>query len=117
MAEETEGYPKDCVEDGQTPLHLLQPEQILAPLVLKEGGFLAYNRGTVAPRSQGWRGEVLTKTRGGDGVHINLVIADLLVALSVGCWLGQSGALIAMASSYLVHALYHTGLEPLPAGG
>lgn len=31
--------------------------------------------------------EVLTKARGGDGVHIDLLIADLLVALSVGCWL------------------------------
>lgn len=102
--------------DGQTPLNLLQPQQILAPLVLKEGGSLAYNRGTVAPGSQG-QGRVLTKARGGDGVDINLVIADLLVALSVGCWLGQSGALTAMASSHLVHALHHTGLEPLPAGG
>lgn len=69
--------------------------------------------GTQKPGS----GEVLTKARGGDGVHINLVIADLLVALSVGCWLGQSGTLTAMASSHLVHALYHTGLEPLPASG
>lgn len=32
-------------------------------------------------------GEGLTKARGGDGVHIDLLIADLLVALSVGCWL------------------------------
>lgn len=54
--------------DGQTPLNLLQPEQILAPLVLKEGGSLAYNRGTVAPRSQGQgrysprRGEVMVFT-------------------------------------------------------
>lgn len=60
--------------------------------------------------------EALTKARGGDGVHVDLVIADLLVALSVGCWLREGRALIAMAPSDLVHALYHAGLQALPTG-
>jgi hypothetical protein len=32
-------------------------------------------------------GKELTETRGGNGVHVDLVIADVLVALSIGCWL------------------------------
>lgn len=52
----------------------------------------------------------LTEARGGDGVHVDLVIADLLMALPVGCWLREGGALVAMAAGDLVHALYHARL-------
>lgn len=58
----------------------------------------------------------LTEARGGDGVHVDLVIADLLVALSVGCGLREGGALAAMAPGDLVHALHHAGLKALPTG-
>lgn len=68
-----------------------------------------------SPRSWG-PAEALTKARGGDGVHVDLVIADFLVALSVGCWLREGRALVAMAPSDLVHALYHTRLQALPTG-
>lgn len=68
--------------------------------------------GSTLPSSLG----PLTKARGGDGVHVDLVIADLLVALSVGCWLQQGGALAAMAPGDLVHALDHAGLQALPTG-
>lgn len=59
----------------------------------------------------------LTEARGGDGVHIDLVVADLLVALPVGRRLREGGALVAMAPGDLVHALHHAGLQALPAGG
>lgn len=72
-------------------------------------------RGCSSPRSGG-SAEALTEPRGGDGVHIDLVIADFLVALFVGGWLGEGRALIAMAPSDLVHALHHPGLQALPAG-
>lgn len=68
-----------------------------------------------SPRSWG-PAEALTEARGSDGVHIDLVIADFLVALFVGCWLGEGRALIAMAPSDLVHALHHTGLQALSTG-
>lgn len=74
------------------------------------------DRGTQHLRRPG-PGEVLTKARGGDGVHVDLVIADFLVTLSVGCRLREGGTLAAVTPSDLVHALYHTGLQPLPAGG
>lgn len=79
---------------------------------LASGDSLARGGGSTLPSSLG----PLTKARGGDGVHVDLVIADLLVALSVGCWLQQGGALTAMAPGDLVHALDHAGLQALPTG-
>lgn len=49
----------------------------------------------------------LTKSGRGNRVDVYLLIADLLVALPVGCWLGQDRALIAVAPGDLVHALDH----------
>lgn len=72
-------------------------------------------RGCSSPRSGG-SAEALTEARGGDGVHVDLVIADFLVALSVGSWLGEGRALVAVAPGDLVHALHHPGLQALPTG-
>lgn len=52
----------------------------------------------------------------GNCVDIDLLIADLLVALPVGRWLGQDGTLAAVAPGDFVHALHHTRLEALPTG-
>ena len=38
------------------------------------------------------------------------------MALFVGGWLGEGGALVAMAPGDLVHALHHPGLQALPTG-
>lgn len=43
----------------------------------------------------------------GDGVDVDLVVADLLVALPVGRRLGQGWALAAVAPGHFVHALHH----------
>ena len=72
-------------------------------------------RGCSSPRSGG-SAEALTEARGGDGVHVDLVVADFLVALFVGGWLGEGRALVAMAPGDLVHALHHSGLQALPTG-
>lgn len=58
----------------------------------------------------------LTKSGRGNCVDINLLIADLLVALPVGRWLGQDRTLTAMAPGDFVHALHNTWLEALPTG-
>lgn len=57
-----------------------------------------------------------SKAGGGDGVGVDPVVADLLVALSVGGRLREGGALAAVAPCDLVHALHHPGLQALPAG-
>lgn len=78
------------------------------------GGFLASR--TPTARGDPGPAEALTQARGSDGVHVDLVIADFLVALSVGCWLREGRTLIAMAPGDLVHALHHAGLQALPTG-
>lgn len=57
-----------------------------------------------------------SKSGRGNCVDINLLIADLLVALPVGRWLGQDRTLTAMAPGDFVHALHNTWLEALPTG-
>ena len=59
---------------------------------------------------------LLTKSGRGNCVDIYLLVADLLVALPVGRWLGQDRALIAVAPRDFVHTLDHTWLEALPTG-
>lgn len=71
-------------------------------------------RGTPCPSEAG-PAAALTEARGGDGVHVDLVVADFLMALPVGGWLREGGALVAMAPGDLVHALHHAGLQALPA--
>lgn len=91
----------------------------------QEGGFLA-ERTSPSGRTH-WAGDTaapgepgpvktLTKAGGGDGVGVDPVVADLLVALSVGGRLREGGALAAVAPCDLVHALHHPGLQALPAG-
>lgn len=58
----------------------------------------------------------LTKSGRGNCVDVNLFIADLLVALPVGRWLGQDRTLIAMAPGHFVHTLDHAWLEAFPTG-
>lgn len=72
-----------------------------------------------SPRAAGTfpPGPRLTEPGRGDGVDVDPVVADLLVALPVGRGLGQRGALAAVAPGDFVHALHHPRLQPLAARG
>ena len=70
-------------------------------------------RGCSSPRSGG-SAEALTEARGGDGVHVDLVVADFLVALFVGSWLGEGRALVAMAPGDLCMHCTTRDCRPFP---
>lgn len=50
----------------------------------------------------------LTEPGGGDGIHVDFLVAGALVTGSVGWGSGCHRAFIAMATSHLVHALDHS---------
>lgn len=58
----------------------------------------------------------LTEPGGGDGIHVDFLVAGALVTGSVGGGPGCHWTFVAMATGHLVHALDHTRLKAFPAG-